>query len=207
MKNIYIFIIKPVIDIIAAAILLLILSPIMLTVMLLLFLANKGNPFFFQLRPGKNETLFKIIKFKTMRDTTNSEGVLLPDAERITGIGHFVRKASLDEIPQLINVLKGDMSLVGPRPFLPIYLPYYTKEEKKRHDVKPGITGWAQVNGRNFLNWDDKLKHDIYYVNHISFSLDFKILIKTAYKVLASKDVSANPSLIEPPLHILRSKK
>jgi lipopolysaccharide/colanic/teichoic acid biosynthesis glycosyltransferase len=206
LKKAYKTIIKPILDVLAASVILVIISPIFLVVMLLLYIANQGKPFFLQLRPGKNEALFKIIKFKTMNDRADEHGVLLPDAERLTRIGNFVRKTSLDEIPQLINVIKGDMSLVGPRPFLPIYLPYYTDDEKKRHWVKPGITGYAQVNGRNYLEWDQKLKFDVYYVNNMSFTLDIKILFKTAYKVLGSKDVSVDPSKIQPPLHLVRGK-
>jgi len=182
--------IKPFLDFLAALIGLILLSPILVIVTLLLAIANKGKPFFFQTRPGENERLFSIIKFKTMNDKKDKNGNLLPDAERLTAIGKFVRKTSLDEIPQLLNVLKGDMSLVGPRPLLPEYLPLYTLEQKKRHDVKPGITGWAQVNGRNALSWSDKFKRDVEYVEQQSFVLDCKILFLTLKKVLVSEGIS-----------------
>lgn len=195
---------KRLLDFILALIVLLIFSPAIIITIICLSISYKGNPFFFQERPGKNENLFKIIKFKTMNDCRDKNGNLLPDNERITTMGNFVRKTSLDELPQLINVLKGDMSLVGPRPLLQIYLSYYTPKEKKRHNVKPGITGYAQVNGRNFLEWDQKLQYDVYYVEHLSFLLDVKILFKTVYKVLFSKDVSVDPSQFQPPLHIVR---
>ena len=184
--------IKPNLDFLAALIGLILLSPIFVIVALLLAIANNGKPFFFQRRPGKNERLFSIIKFKTMTDKKGKNGNLLPDAERLTAIGKFVRKTSLDEIPQLLNVLKGDMSLVGPRPLLPEYLPLYTLEQKRRHEVKPGITGWAQVNGRNALSWSDKFKRDVEYVEQQSFVLDCKILFLTLKKVLVSEGISQN---------------
>src|SRR5690606_16445280 len=149
-----------------------ILSPIFILATFYLYLANQGKPFFFQKRPGKNGKIFRIITFKTMNDRTGSEGNLLPDADRLTPVGKFVRKTSLDEIPQLINVLKGDMSLVGPRPLLPEYLPLYNKEQARRHEVRPGITGWAQVNGRNAISWKQKFEYDVWYVDHLSFWLD-----------------------------------
>ena len=184
--------IKPFLDFLAALIGLILMSPIFVIVTLLLALANEGKPFFFQTRPGKNERLFSIIKFKTMTDKKGKNGNLLPDAERLTAVGKFVRKTSLDEIPQLLNVLKGDMSLVGPRPLLPEYLPLYTLEQKRRHEVKPGITGWAQVNGRNALSWSDKFKRDVEYVEQQSFVLDCKILFLTLKKVLVSEGISQN---------------
>ena len=155
-----------------------------------LWFANGGKPFFYQLRPGKGERIFKIIKFKTMNDRRDANGQLLPDAERLTKIGTFVRKTSLDEIPQLLNVLKGDMSLIGPRPLLVKYLPYYSKREQLRHTVRPGITGLAQVNGRNKLNWDDRLELDAQYVENLSFLLDIKILFRTIINVLLRKDIA-----------------
>lgn len=161
--------------------------------MILLILANKGSPFFFQQRPGKNEKIFKIIKFKTMNDAKDSDGNLLPDAERLTKVGNFIRKTSLDEIPQLINVIKGDMSLIGPRPLLISYLDLYDEFEKQRHNVRPGITGWAQVNGRNAIDWETKFKLDVYYVENLSFWLDIKIALKTIKNVLISKDISIQP--------------
>ena len=182
--------IKPLLDVFTALIGLILLSPIFIGVVILLAIANNGRPFFFQTRPGKDEHLFKIIKFKTMNDKKDKDGNLLPDAKRLTGIGKFVRKTSLDEIPQLLNVLKGDMSLVGPRPLLPEYLPLYNEEQRKRHQVKPGITGWAQVNGRNALSWSDKFKRDVEYVEQQSFVLDCKILFLTLKKVLVSEGIS-----------------
>ncbi|WP_121667568.1 sugar transferase [Mesonia aquimarina] len=181
---------KPLIDFIAALLGLLILSPIFIFVWVGLLIANNGKPFFFQRRPGKNERIFSIIKFKTMNDKKDAKGNLLPDAERLTNIGKFVRKTSLDEIPQLINVLKGDMSLIGPRPLLPQYLPLYNKEQKKRHQVRPGITGWAQVNGRNAISWTKKFEYDVWYVEHLSFLLDVKILFKTIKKVFISEGIN-----------------
>src|SRR5690554_553436 len=182
--------IKPIFDFLAALIGLLLLSPIFLLVTLALLFANNGKPFFFQKRPGKNERIFSIIKFKSMNDKKDTQGNLLPDVERLTAIGKFVRKTSLDEIPQLINVLKGDMSLVGPRPLRVHYLPLYSKEQKKRHQVCPGITGWAQVNGRNAISWTKKFEYDIWYVEKISFLLDIKILFMTIKKVFIREGIS-----------------
>lgn len=188
----YTNIIKPLIDFLAAFIGLLLLSPIFIIVTIGLFFANNGQPFFFQVRPGKNEQLFKIIKFKTMNDRRDKEGNLLPDAQRLTAIGKFVRKTSLDELPQLINVLKGDMSLIGPRPLLPQYLTLYTEQQKKRHELRPGITGWAQVNGRNAISWTKKFEYDVWYVEHCSLSLDLKILFRTIKKVIISEGINTN---------------
>ncbi|ATA68458.1 sugar transferase [Capnocytophaga cynodegmi] len=181
--------IKRLIDFFAALFGLILLSPIFIIVMVGLFFANDGKPFFFQKRPGLHNRVFEIIKFKTMNDRRDSSGKLLPDAERLTKIGSFVRKTSLDEIPQLINVLKGDMSLIGPRPLLVKYLPYYTEREKLRHTVRPGITGLAQVNGRNNISWDDKLEMDAKYVEELSFTNDIKILLKTIENVVSQKDI------------------
>lgn len=181
---------KRLIDILAALLGLIFLFPIIMLVTSALTISNRGKPFFFQKRPGKNERIFKIIKFKTMNDRTDSEGNLLPDADRLTPIGKFVRKTSLDEIPQLINVLKGDMSLVGPRPLLPEYLPLYNKEQARRHEVRPGITGWAQVNGRNAISWKQKFEYDVWYVDHLSFWLDLKILLLTIKKVFVREGIS-----------------
>jgi undecaprenyl phosphate N,N'-diacetylbacillosamine 1-phosphate transferase len=167
------------------------LSPVMIITTILLTFVNKGKPFFFQIRPGFNEKLFKIVKFKTMTDAKDADGNLLPDHERMTKVGNLVRKTSLDELPQLINVLKGDMSLIGPRPLLPEYLPLYNKEQQKRHHVKPGITGWAQVNGRNAISWEQKFKYDVWYVEHISFVTDVKIVLKTIKKVVVSEGVNS----------------
>jgi lipopolysaccharide/colanic/teichoic acid biosynthesis glycosyltransferase len=184
--------IKPLCDFFIALFLLIILSPIILLTAILLFLANNGKVFFFQQRPGFNSKLFRIVKFKTMRDVFNQEGIPLPDVMRITRVGSIVRSVSLDELVQLINVLKGDMSLVGPRPLLMQYLTRYTPEQAKRHNVKPGITGWAQVNGRNAISWEQKFKLDIEYVEKQSFVLDLKILWMTLLNVLQRKDVSAD---------------
>lgn len=185
--------IKRILDILVALVGLLILSPIFILVTIGLYFANQGKPFFFQERPGLNEKIFKIIKFKSMNDKTDANGNLLPDVERLTPIGGFVRKTSLDEIPQLINVLKGDMSLIGPRPLLISYLELYDDFEKQRHLVRPGITGWAQVNGRNAISWTKKFELDVYYVKNISFLLDCKILFLTVKNVLSSKDISIVP--------------
>ena len=186
----YRYIIKPIFDFIIALIGLLILSPIFLVLMIILWIVNDGNPFFYQLRPGKGQRIFKIIKFKTMNDRCDASGHLLPDAERLTKIGAFIRKTSLDEIPQLLNVLNGDMSIIGPRPLLSQYLPLYNETQKRRHEVKSGITGWAQVNGRNAISWEKKFELDVWYVDHLSFTLDFKILLLTLKKVFIREGIS-----------------
>ena len=170
-------------DFFAALTAILLCSPIFIIITIALYFANNGKPFFFQLRPGKAGKPFKIVKFKTMNDKKDKEDNLLPDAQRLTKIGSFVRKTSLDEIPQLLNVLKGDMSLIGPRPLLVEYLPLYNKIQKRRHEVKPGITGWAQVNGRNAICWEKKFEYDAWYVENCSFLLDLKILFLTIKKV------------------------
>jgi len=181
---------KNMMDFVVALIGLFLLSPVLIIVTVGLYFANNGKPFFFQLRPGKNEKLFKIIKFKTMNEKKDTAGMLLSDAERLTTIGQFVRKTSLDEIPQLLNVLKGDMSLIGPRPLLPQYLPLYSEEQKKRHNIKPGITGWAQVNGRNAISWEQKFEYDVWYVTQLSFLLDVKIVLMTVKKVFVREGIS-----------------
>ena len=181
---------KRTIDFIGACTGLLLLSPIFLIVTLGLLIANNGKPFFFQLRPGKNGKIFKIVKFKTMNDKKDLEGNLLPDAARLTKIGSFVRKTSLDELPQLLNVLKGDMSLIGPRPLRTFYLPLYNDYQKCRHNVCPGITGWAQVNGRNGISWTKKFEYDIWYVENISFLLDLKIVLLTIKKEFKREGIS-----------------
>jgi undecaprenyl phosphate N,N'-diacetylbacillosamine 1-phosphate transferase len=186
---------KRILDFILSLVGLVFLSPILLLATILLAIANKGKPFFFQTRPGLNEKLFSIVKFKTMTDAKDTNGNLLPDGERMTAIGSFVRKTSLDELPQLLNVLKGDMSLIGPRPLLPEYLPLYSKEQQKRHLVRPGITGWAQVNGRNTINWEAKFSYDVWYVEHLTFWLDIKIIFLTIKKVLVSEGVSSTTSV------------
>src|SRR5690554_7587611 len=183
-------IIKPLFDFVFSFIGLVAISPIFLLVWVSLAIANKGNPFFFQARPGKGERIFTIIKFRTMNNKRNAVGELLPDAQRLTPLGAFVRKTSLDEIPQLLNVLKGDMSFVGPRPLLPEYLALYNETQKKRHNVKPGITGWAQVNGRNAISWNKKFEYDVWYVENLSFALDIKIFFLTIKKVFVREGIS-----------------
>jgi lipopolysaccharide/colanic/teichoic acid biosynthesis glycosyltransferase len=184
--------IKPLGDFIIALLLLIILSPIIILTAILLLIANNGKVFFFQQRPGLNSKPFKIVKFKTMRDAFDEKGEPLPDEVRLTKVGNIVRSASLDELLQLANVIMGDMSLVGPRPLLMQYLPRYSPEQAKRHNVKPGITGWAQVNGRNAISWEQKFKYDIEYVEKQSFILDFKILWMTFLNVLQRKGISAD---------------
>ena len=179
-----------------ALIALICLSPILLIVTIWLHFANKGaGAFFFQDRPGKDAKIFKVIKFKSMTDERDAEGNLLPDADRLTKVGKFIRSTSIDELPQLLNVLRGDMSLIGPRPLLTEYLPYYTTKEHLRHTVRPGITGWAQIHGRNNADWDSKLEHDVFYVENMSFWMDCKIIILTIKNVLFGKDVNVVPSL------------
>lgn len=170
---------------------LIIISPILIVVTIWLYFANKGaGAFFFQERPGKNENIFKVIKFKSMTDERDAEGKLLPDAQRLTTIGKIIRKTSIDELPQLFNVLKGDMALIGPRPLLVKYLPLYSPEQHRRHEVRPGITGWAQVNGRNAITHTKKFEYDVWYVNHVSLALDIKIIFMTIHNVLHRKDIS-----------------
>jgi len=190
---------KRLFDFIIAFVGLIILSPIFIAVMIGLYFANDGKPFFFQARPGLNENIFKIIKFKTMNDKKDKDGNLLPDADRLTPIGAFVRKTSLDELPQLINVLKGDMAIIGPRPLLPQYLPLYNETQKRRHNVRPGITGWAQVNGRNAISWTKKFELDVEYVDNLSFMMDVKVFFTTFKKVFKSEGISADGHVtIEP---------
>ena len=181
---------KRVLDFLLSLTALIILSPIILVLTIILFFVNKGNPFFTQDRPGKHEKRIKIIKFKSMLDKRDDKGNLLPDVQRMTKMGVFIRKFSLDELPQLINVLTGDMSLVGPRPLLFKYIPLYNEEQRRRHDVIPGITGWAQVNGRNSIEWNAKFKYDVYYVDNLSFAFDVKILFMTLKKVIAREGVN-----------------
>lgn len=182
---------KPIGDAVLAILFLLVLSPLFLFIMVVLLFANRGKPFFYQSRPGKDQRIFNVIKFKTMDDTTDAQGQLLQDKDRLTPVGKFVRKTSLDEIPQLLNVIKGDMSLIGPRPLLVRYLPLYTDFQKRRHEVKPGITGWAQVNGRNIISWEEKFKLDVWYVDHQSFGVDLKIFFKTIGKIIKSEGINA----------------
>ena len=181
-----------------ALIALICISPLLLAVTIWLHFANKGaGAFFTQERPGKDEKIFKVIKFKSMTDERDEEGNLLSDAERLTKVGKFVRSTSIDELPQLINVLKGDMALIGPRPLLVKYLPYYSTHENSRHSVRPGITGWAQVHGRNHVLWEERFKYDVYYVEHLSMTLDMKIILMTINNVLQKKDIEVAPNLID----------
>lgn len=188
----YRIIIKPFFDFFFSLLGFLLISPLFLLIAVLLGIINQGNPFFTQLRPGRYEKIFRLIKFKTMTNEKDVYGNLLPDAQRLTKFGKFVRSTSLDEIPQLINVVKGDMSLIGPRPLLIRYLDRYTNEQARRHEVRPGITGWAQVNGRNNISWENKLELDVFYVDNISFKLDIKILLITLLKVLKRSDINSN---------------
>ncbi|MEB8330290.1 sugar transferase [Flavobacteriaceae bacterium KMM 6897] len=190
----YMHIIKRIMDIVLSLFILVLLSPVIIIVFIILFFTNNGRPFFYQSRPGKDEKLFKIIKFKSMNDKKDKDGELLPDAKRLTKVGLFVRKTSLDEIPQLINVIKGDMSLIGPRPLLISYLPLYNDQQRKRHLIKPGITGWAQVNGRNAISWQQKFEYDVWYVEHCSILLDLKILWMTFLKVVKRDGISSSTS-------------
>lgn len=186
----YRYFLKPILDFILALVAFIVFLPIFIFITVGLFWVNKGQPFFFQLRPGKDGKLFTIIKFKTMNNKRDSDGNYLPDAERLTSIGKWIRKTSLDELPQLINVLKGEMSLIGPRPLLPFYLDLYNDFQRRRNEVKPGITGWAQVNGRNQISWEKKFELDVWYVDNVSILLDVKILFLTIIKVLKSEGIN-----------------
>lgn len=181
---------KRIIDFFIALVALILLSPVFIVVTVLLYIANQGKPFFFQARPGLNEKMFKIIKFKTMNDKKDSQGNYLPDSERLTSVGSFIRQTSLDELPQLINVLKGDMALIGPRPLLPQYLSLYNESQKRRHNIRPGITGWAQVNGRNAISWTKKFELDIWYIDNLSLATDGKVLLLTLKKVLKKEGIN-----------------
>lgn len=187
--------IKRFMDILLSLLALIFLSPIIVLLWICLFVVNSGQPFFYQLRPGKNARVFKLIKFKSMTDKRDENGELLSYEKRVTKIGSFIRKYSLDEIPQLINVLLGDMSLIGPRPLLVKYLPLYNDFQKKRHLVKPGITGWAQVHGRNAISWDEKFNYDIWYIEHLSFTTDLQIILKTIKKVIIKDGINSGPNL------------
>lgn len=189
---------KRLIDVTAVVLVLIFFSPLFIGVYLLLML-SQNSAFFTQDRPGKNGKVFKLIKFKTMSDKRDAQGNLLPDAERLTKVGKWVRSTSLDELPQLINVLKGDMSLIGPRPLLIKYLPLYSETQKRRHEVKPGITGWAQVNGRNAISWNKKFEYDVWYVDHLSFLLDCKIVWRTIKKVIIREGISSDTSVTMEP--------
>ena len=184
---------KRLFDFCIALIALVCISPILIVVTIWLHFANKGaGAFFFQERPGKDGKIFKVIKYKTMTDERDAEGNLLPDADRLTKVGRFVRSTSIDELPQLINVLKGDMALIGPRPLLVQYLPLYSKEQMRRHEVRPGISGWAQCHGRNTISWTEKFKLDVWYVDHLSFITDLKVIIITIKKVLFREDINSD---------------
>ena len=186
---------KRLIDFCLSLFALIVLSPVLLVLIILGAINMKGNPFFTQLRPGKNEKIFKLIKFRTMTNEKDENGILLPDEKRLVTYGKFLRSTSLDELPELVNILKGDMSIVGPRPLLVKYLPLYTEEQKRRHEVRPGLTGLAQVSGRNAISWEDKFLRDVEYVNNLSFSLDVKIVFKTVATVLVHEGISSETSV------------
>jgi len=186
---------KRIFDLFISFVALLVLSPVFIVITIGLYIANNRKPFFRQLRPGKNEKIFKVIKFKTMTDEKDNAGNFLPDANRMTKIGKFIRSTSLDELPQLINVLKGDMALIGPRPLLVQYLPLYSKEQSRRHNVRPGITGWAQVNGRNTISWQKKFEYDVWYVDYLSFLLDLKIMYMTIKKIFIREGINSDLSV------------
>jgi len=190
----YISFIKPFLDFLISLFLLIITLPLLLFIAMLLFISNKGRVYFIQNRPGKNEQIFTLYKFKTMNDKRDKDGNLLPDEQRLTKVGKFIRKFSLDELLQFVNVLKGDMSIIGPRPLLIEYLPLYNEEQKKRHYVKPGITGWAQVNGRNAITWEEKFKLDVWYIENISFYLDIKIFFLTILKIFKKEGINSKTS-------------
>ena len=187
--NLYKSLFKRLLDLVLATLGIILLSPIFIIVALVLCFKLSGSPFFFQPRPGKNEKVFKIVKFKSMNDNKDASGQLLPANQRLTATGKFIRKYSLDEIPQLLNVIKGDMSLIGPRPLLVHYLPLYNETQKHRHDIRPGISGWAQVNGRNSISWEKKFEFDIWYVNNFTFFLDIRIIALTFYKVIKNDGI------------------
>ena len=190
-QKLYMSLVKRPIGFLGALVALILLSPVFVATVVLLFFANKGaGVFFTQDRPGKGEKIFKALKFKTMTDERDAEGNLLPDADRLTKVGKFVRSTSIDELPQLINILKGDMAFIGPRPLLVQYLPLYSEEQHRRHDVTPGMSGWAQVNGRNNISWTKKFEYDVYYVDHISAAMDRKVFFTTIKKVLFREDIN-----------------
>ncbi|QOJ30182.1 MAG: sugar transferase [Ignavibacteriales bacterium] len=194
-NNLYIILFKRIFDFLFSLTLILLISPCLLLLIFLLFFSNRFNVFFVQSRPGKYGRIFKLIKFKTMTDEKDANGNLLHDSQRLTKIGKFLRSTSLDELPQLINVLKGDMSLIGPRPLLIKYLPLYSARQARRHEVRPGITGWAQVNGRNAISWQERFDLDVWYVENVSFFLDMKILLLTVFKVIKREGISSSTSV------------
>lgn len=197
--KLYSDIFKRLFDIVISLIAICSLSPLLVILIFILYIHFRENPFFLQIRPGRNEKLFKLVKFKTMNNLRDIDGRLLPNQMRITKTGAWLRKWSLDELPQFINVLMGDMSIVGPRPLLEKYLPLYSEEQRKRHNVKPGITGWAQVKGRNALSWKEKFEYDVYYADHISFLFDIRIILMTIVKVLKSEGINASENITMPP--------
>lgn len=186
--------IKRMLDFLLSLCALLVLSPVLLVLIVVTAVKMKGNPFFTQLRPGKDEKIFRLIKLRTMTCEKDQDGNLLPDAQRLTKYGKLLRSTSLDELPELINILKGDMSIVGPRPLLVKYLPLYNEEQRHRHDVRPGLTGWAQVNGRNAISWEEKFRMDVEYVNRISFAMDVKIVLQTVGKIFKREGISSETS-------------
>ena len=198
---------KRVIDFVLSFMAIIVLSPLLLILTIVGSISMKGNPFFVQERPGWHEKIFKLLKFRTMTNEKDSEGKLLPDEKRLNGYGKFLRATSLDELPELLNICKGDMAIIGPRPLLVEYLPWYSKEEHRRHDVRPGLTGWAQVNGRNNLDWDHRFQTDVYYVDHITFCFDLKIFFLTIKKVLVREDVAENTRDVEPNFAAQRSEQ
>ena len=187
--------IKRILDLVVSLFFFIALLPLFLLLIIILLINNRSSPFFFQTRPGRNLKLFKVIKFKTMTDATDKEGNLLPDSARLTAIGGFIRKTSMDEIPQFLNVIKGDMSLIGPRPLLTEYIPLYSQRQLRRHEVRPGITGWAQINGRNLISWTEKFENDLWYIDHLSFALDCKIILKTLDKVFKAEGISSTSNV------------
>lgn len=197
---------KRVFDFILSLGAIIVLSPILILLTAVGAVAMGGNPFFTQERPGKHEKIFRLIKFRTMNNKKDKHGKLLPDEKRLTRYGKWLRSTSLDELPELFNILRGDMAIIGPRPLLVEYLPYYKKNERHRHDVRPGLTGWAQVHGRNFVNWDDRLSYDCYYVRHISFMLDVKIVLMTIKTVLGRSNVASDTAKAEGNLADIRRK-
>ena len=199
--------IKRLMDFVISFCAILVLSPILLLLTIIGAIVMGGNPFFTQDRPGKDEKIFKLIKFRTMTNTKNKEGDLLPDADRLTKYGLFLRNTSLDEIPEVINILKGDMSIIGPRPLLIEYLPYYNELEKHRHDVRPGLTGWAQVNGRNSISWEERFEYDVQYAANISFTFDLKIFFMTIKKVVFRSDVAEDTNDVEGNFAEIRKKQ
>lgn len=198
---------KRVIDFLLSLIALIVLSPLLLVLIVLGTVFMRGNPFFVQKRPGKNEKIISLLKFRTMTNEKDEEGKLLPDEIRLVSYGKFLRSTSLDELPSLINILIGDLSIIGPRPLLVEYLPWYTETEKHRHDVRPGLTGWAQVNGRNNVNWDRRFELDVEYVNNISFRFDLKIFLMTIQKVIKRSDIAEDTRIVEGNFADIRKKK